>query len=113
MKHTNVTTKSSAVSVCAQSTETILLSQVGPEFPWQVSGKQLFQVALNSVTLKSRFLCVRLEPFLFLQSAVELLIGEIVLKAPVCGVIRFQIQTKWRELDMCDGSCSVEMCRNI
>jgi len=51
-------------------------------------------MTLNSETLKSRFLCVRLEPFLFLQSAGELLIGETVLKAPVCGVIRFQIQTK-------------------
>ena len=87
--------------------------QVGPDFVWEVSEKQLFQVSLNSEALKSRFLCVWLKHFLFLQSALELLIGEIVFKAPVCGVIRFQIQTKWRELDMCYGSRSVEMCRNI
>jgi hypothetical protein len=77
--------------MCAQAT---VLSQVGPESPREVSRKQLFQALLNSEALKSRFLSVQLQPFLFLQSALELLRGEIVFKRPVCGVIRFQIKTK-------------------
>lgn len=73
----------------------------------------VFQMLLNSEALKSRFLCVQMESFLFLQSAPELLRGEIVFKEHVCGVIRFRIKTKWGKLDICDISCSVEMCINF
>jgi hypothetical protein len=55
--------KYSAVSVCAQAT---VLSQVGLEYPSDVTRRQLFPVAFKFRSIKTGFFSTQLEPFLCL-----------------------------------------------